>query len=523
MPTRVKRCLTAVAAGAIRRGSGARKLLQPLGSIILLLTATFAASGGEVWLKIGMMNRPDATDSVRVYASRAGAQVDPIELSKRLGVKWELEKGSGRLTLHLPMRSLIFSAGTPFVLAGDEVRQMPLPLTPPGSRILAPLEPLVALLAEFYSSELLYDPAEPRLLVAQSRCELFGLRYLEGSAETRVIIPSGKLFECRLDTLTGGVVSLFFPGGTLDTANLEFSSAQGLVADVEARQTAEGAQILLTPETGAWFDGLMMESDPPLYAVTFRTAISTQGPDEDDLKRLEEDRKRWALDVVVIDPGHGGRDPGAVGKKKLKEKEVTLDVGLRLRKALEKRGIKTVMTRDNDTFIELHRRTQIANSSGGKLFISLHCNASKDRKATGSETYFLAPAKNDRAMTVAMRENEVVRFEESRDQYRDLTEENYILLAMAQANFAIESQDLAAMVQSGASEGLASKDRGVDQAGFYVLVGASMPAVLFETEFISNLEIEKKLRDKSYRQKVADEICESVVEFLKTMKTKGSG
>lgn len=230
---------------------------------------------------------------------------------------------------------------------------------------------------------------------------------------------------------------------------------------------------------------------------------------------LKTDRDKWALDVVVIDAGHGGKDPGAVGPTKLKEKEVTLDVALRLDKALREKGIKTVLTRSKDEFIPLAERTSIANRSGGKLFVSLHCNAAKKRDAGGMETYFMAPTKSDRAMEVAMRENEVINYEESRDQYHDLTEENYILLAMAQATFTSESQELAGLMQDQVSKKIGLKNRGVDQAGFYVLIGASMPAVLFEMAFISNKAEEKKLKDKKFRQKLAEEIAESVVGFLK--------
>jgi len=235
---------------------------------------------------------------------------------------------------------------------------------------------------------------------------------------------------------------------------------------------------------------------------------------------LSADRDKWALDVVVIDPGHGGKDPGAIGTTKLKEKDVSLDVALRLDMALRSKGIKTVMTRSTDVFVPLAERTSIANRSGGKLFVSLHCNAAKSKKAGGVETYFLAPTKSDRAMEVAMRENEVIKYEESRDQYHDLTEENYILLAMAQAQFTTESQELAGMVQEQVSRRIGLKDRGVDQAGFYVLIGASMPAILFEMAFLSNKEEEKKLKDGKFRQKIADEIAETVIEFLRA-KSKG--
>ncbi len=485
---------------------------------VALYIWTVPVFGG--WMPIEWMNDPERVDSVRVILDGEALRVDLGELAKRLGIECRVDQAGGRIRLELPVRRLLFTAGTPFVLAEGELRQMPLALSPPGDGFLAPLEPLVALLAEYYPGELLYDPAAVKLLVAPPRHDLFGIRYVVEPGITRVILPAGKLLECRADSLPDGGARLFFPGGTVDSAAFNNQTAEGLVAGIQLRQTEDGVRLAFMPDSGAAFSGLEIESDPPLYVVKFSSKTAS-GLDSEARRRLEEERDRWALDVVVIDPGHGGKDPGAVGQTGLKEKDVVLDVSLRLRKALEKRGVRIVMTRETDVFIPLHERTKIANSSGGKLFISIHANANTSRRVHGIETYFLAPTKTDRAMKVALRENAVIRFEESRDQYVDLTEENYILLGMAQANFARESQSLAAILQDGVTEGMAMKDLGVDQAGFYVLIGASMPAVLFEMAFISNSAEEKQLRNKRFRQIMADEICQAVMEFLQQSRKEG--
>jgi len=286
-----------------------------------------------------------------------------------------------------------------------------------------------------------------------------------------------------------------------------------LIDKLDARRIRKGALITITPDSGASFSGFEKITDPPLYCVEF-SGRSGAGLDREARRRLEEEKDAWALDVVVIDPGHGGKDPGAIGPTGLYEKDVVLDVGLRLKRELEAKGVKTVITRDKDVFVPLRKRTQIANNSGGKLFVSLHCNAVRRGKAHGVETYFLAPAKTERAMEVALLENSVIKFEESQDQYQDLTEENYILLTMAQANFARESEQLAALVQDDISGGLAIKNRGVDQAGFYVLIGASMPSILVEMAFISSRSEEKKLRSGDFRQRLAEQICAAVLQFL---------
>jgi len=198
----------------------------------------------------------------------------------------------------------------------------------------------------------------------------------------------------------------------------------------------------------------------------------------------------WALDVIVLDPGHGGIDVGAEGVNGVYEKNVTLSIAQRLRTLLRAAmpNTKVVMTRDDDTFIELYRRGQIANEAGGKLFISIHCNSmpTKPHPARGCETYILRPGRNQDAARVAARENASIRFEKSQERYKGMTEDQLIVATMAQASFVRLSELLARHVQHEVSTATKLKNRGVNQAGFYVLVGSSMPNILFETAFLSN-------------------------------------
>ncbi len=231
---------------------------------------------------------------------------------------------------------------------------------------------------------------------------------------------------------------------------------------------------------------------------------------------IEDARDEWKINKVVIDPGHGGKDPGAIGITGIYEKDLTLRIGLMLRDILKKRtGIEVIMTRDDDTFIPLKERTTFANNVGGKLFISLHMNSAPSKRARGVETYILAPAETDRAKEVALKENSVIHYEDSQFDYVDLSEENYILLMMAQAQFSKESEEFAVLIQEKVSGRAGLKDRGVDQAGFFVLIGASMPAVLFEAGFISNAAEEKLFKSKDYCRKVADGLCDAIIEFIK--------
>ena len=231
---------------------------------------------------------------------------------------------------------------------------------------------------------------------------------------------------------------------------------------------------------------------------------------------LQNEKKKWEFKTIVIDAGHGGKDPGAVGYRGTKEKDIALDVAKRLEKKLSKNmNVKVIMTRDEDVFLRLSERTKIANDNKGSLFISIHTNAAEDRRASGFETFLIGLNKNEYAAKVAARENAVLELEGSAN--KDLSGEDLIQATMAQASFAEYSETFADLVQKEIKKRVQSKDRGVKQAGFVVLARASMPNVLVELGFISNPAEEKKLRSPQYREQLATAIYRAVEQYKKTL------
>ena len=230
---------------------------------------------------------------------------------------------------------------------------------------------------------------------------------------------------------------------------------------------------------------------------------------------LNEEKQKWKFDTIIIDPGHGGKDPGAVGYRGTKEKDIVLDVAKRLAKKIEKNSkTKVILTREEDIFIRLQDRTKFANSNEGDLFISIHTNAAKDRRASGFETFLIGPNKNEAAIKVAARENSALALEGFSG--KELTNEDLIKATIAQSAFAAKSEEFASLVQNEIKKRVQSKDRGVKQAGFYVLMGASMPNVLIELGFISNPNEEKKLNSSSYRDVLATSIYYAVLKYQKS-------
>ena len=222
---------------------------------------------------------------------------------------------------------------------------------------------------------------------------------------------------------------------------------------------------------------------------------------------------QWKLDAVVLDPGHGGADEGATGVSGVREKDITLAIALKTRGYLREMlpDVKVIMTRTTDTFIALDRRGQIANEAGGKLFISIHCNSmpAKPHPAHGFETYILRPGRNDEAIAVAERENAAVKFEKKTGK-APASEEQIIVATMAQAAFVRFSEKFAAIVQAEMKKATSLFPRGVNQAGFLVLVGASMPNVLFESAFLSNETDEKFIASEAGIAKTARALANAV-------------
>lgn len=216
---------------------------------------------------------------------------------------------------------------------------------------------------------------------------------------------------------------------------------------------------------------------------------------------------------VAVDPGHGGKDEGAKGQKGLKEKAVALELALALKDRLQKAGFDVILTREDDVFIPVWDRAKLANEAGADLFISLHLNAAKARSARGSEVFFLSLDAGDAdAAEVAEMENAGASTAPGPDSVVA-----GILDDMAQKAFLQDSEKLAVSVQNQLNRLGGIKERGVKQAPFAVLRSAAMPAILVETDFISNPKEEVKLRDPAFRKKVADAITQGVQKFFSSV------
>jgi len=198
-------------------------------------------------------------------------------------------------------------------------------------------------------------------------------------------------------------------------------------------------------------------------------------------------KDKMKFDVVVLDPGHGGHDPGSIGYRGVEEKGIVLDIAKKVGSYIKEYmpGVKVVYTRKEDKFVALEERGSIANRHEGDLFVSIHCNSHTTRQPNGVELYFLGLERSQSALEVMKRENQVVRPNNDTEQ-KELSQEELLVYELANSGYIATSEQIAGMMEYQLDERAQRRSRGVKQARFVVLYHASMPAVLVETGFISN-------------------------------------
>jgi N-acetylmuramoyl-L-alanine amidase len=233
------------------------------------------------------------------------------------------------------------------------------------------------------------------------------------------------------------------------------------------------------------------------------------------------------LKTVVIDPGHGGEDPGASGIK-TKEKDVVLAVGLKLGKLINEnlKDVKVIFTRDEDKFIPLHERAELANKNNADLFISIHANANTNHAVFGSETYAMGLHTNEKNMEVAKKENAVITYEKDYsvhyEGYDPNSAESFIIFTLMQNTHLGQSLEFAGYIQNKLEKSAERTSRGVKQAGFLVLWKTTMPSVLVETGYISNPEEEKFLNSDAGQSKLAMSIFKAFADYKNQIESKSA-
>lgn len=235
-----------------------------------------------------------------------------------------------------------------------------------------------------------------------------------------------------------------------------------------------------------------------------------------------ESEKKW---IIVIDPGHGGKDSGALGSFS-KEKNINLAIALKTGNYLEKylNNVKVIYTRKDDSTVDLLDRPKMANKNNADLFISIHANWAKSKNVAGAETFVMGHTKDQANLEVAMKENEVILLEDDYttkyEGFDPMSPESYIMFTLMQNVYLEQSTQLAAKIQQQFNTRVNRKDRGVKQAGFWVLFNTTMPSVLIETGFITNTEEEKYLNSEQGQDYLASAIFRACRDYINEIDLK---
>lgn len=371
------------------------------------------------------------------------------------------------------------------------------------------------LLAEGLGGQLVRDAARPG-------------RYRLEIGAIGIDLEQGVALAIVADDTLPLVAEVFRKGGNVYVpialaADLLPRLKTGVLFDAEKREIRRFAPVVASRRTPT-SRGTSGNAPPAARADTERVTDRSE-------VRVGETRTGTRQRIVVVDAGHGGPDNGMSGPigggPKVFEKNITLAVSKQLRRALESRGVKVIMTRTTDTLIALSDRGKIANEAKGDLFVSVHVNAANPRwqnpgGARGYETYFLAEAKTEDERRVAAMENEAVRFETSVDVNRD-DPLGFIMRDMAQNEHLRESARLAQLVQSGMRAVHPGPSRGVKQAGFRVLVTAFMPAVLVEIGFGTNASEAAYMTSPEKQEELAARLADAIVRYLAEYERKVGG
>ena len=452
-------------------------------------------------------------NELKVLDNTKASYVSAKDLSKVLTSRSPyVNKERKKMVLYFSDTRIKITSNSSFVLVDEEVYHMPIHAKDVGDDIFLPAVPIFNILKQTVLPGLSYDPIKQRLDIDVIEFNITDLNIEQKANGTILTVYTREQFnDGHISSFEhdNGWFYITVQDGIVDTTKINKSDTRGVIAKVTANQFAQSAQLAFRLRSEIIGYEVFQSSDPNAIVITLRT------PFDKSADRIRKLRNRWQLDIVVLDAGHGGKDGGTIGKSGTREKDIVLDITKRLGMLLEKKtNIKVVYTREEDVFIPLWKRTNKANVSNGKIFVSIHANGNPNRTARGFDVFLLNESKSDDAIELASRENAVIKLEEhSGDRYKELTGENLIMATMAQSMFIMESEVLADLIQDELGNRLDSPNRGVKQAGFMVLIGASMPNVLIETGFLSNPTDEKRLKQSSYRQKIAEGIFSAIVKF----------
>jgi len=412
-----------------------------------------------------------------------------------------------------------FIIDSPYISCNDSLYNIVFPAILQKGKLFLPAETFIPLFNQTNFQKITWDKDHNSINVNSEYFNITDISFTEKTNGLLIELFLTSAMAYDVFITEGNWINISVRNGIINSPRIESRRNPRFMYELKTHQQQENGQISirLKRKIDKWHHKI--QNDPPRLQISI-TDVNFRLADDEKPAEIGPDNK---IDVIVIDPGHGGDQYGAIGQNKTREKDVALDIAKELAKIIRKdKQFKVIMTRDRDKTVSLEERAKIANDASCDLFISIHANSSPKKHIRGWNVFFLAQARNDSARAVAQFENSAF----LRDNvFNDDPSENDIdpilgiLSEMIMTEFQVESHDFAMMVDREFRRNINTPARGVDQAGFFVLNRVYAPSVLLETGFISNAQEEKLLNNKKYRKEVA----QSVYDAIKRFKAKYEG
>lgn len=542
--------------------------LQNRARVALLLGATllFTAARAAEDVSVVVSGKPYGT--VPAYVVGPERFLSAKEAGGMYGAQVYWYPVSGRVQMTLRGRSAQFFVNSDEARLGDKMVQLPQPVMLRSSQAWIPLKFLMSeTWASWAGAETAYD-AKTLILSVDKRSSLGPARWYSYRGYTRVALDLDSRLQYSVAARGVGGLEISIPFGTVDRPDTE-KIDDGVISSIQLTQGPKAAKLAIRFASSGlkWkvrelsgprriaidvFEGEVVEpadeartagqaaakseamgsapqgAPSPEAQVVEKAAAEAAKPEpppsqlpppvaEPPKSAVQAAPVQAAIVArrkIVVDAGHGGKDPGARGRRGIEEKDIALLAAKELAALLEEEPrFDVVLTRSDDTFLELSERTSVANTAGADLFISLHCNAASNRSKDGFEVYFLSEKASDpEAERLTELENSVVELEGK--SHREI-EAELLLGELAKTEFVNESSTLATLVARAVERRVDIPNRGVKQAGFYVLRGTHAPAILFEMAFLTNSKDETRLHSKRFRRKMIDGIYAGVRDYAK--------
>jgi N-acetylmuramoyl-L-alanine amidase len=437
--------------------------------------------------------------------------------------------GNRKLVLRIGARRYLFTIDTRVVMVDETPVMLRVPVRYADGAVMVPLEFITDILAPRAAEKIALDRTRLLLSIGVPEYNVTGIGISDDRAGTRASLELAEELLYHIDSETPGLLRLKIYGGRLDPVQFSIPEGKGLLNRVRAEQMEHDAYLFFDVKTSVKRYKVEFETAGAdgrgsgarrLVLFLERGALPEIPPADFAGKKMVEMLAEGARRAIVepmrtiaVDPGHGGTNTGRVSRSGVMEKDVNLAIALGLRdRLMQELGVDVVMTRTEDVDVSFEDRVEAANTARAQLFISIHCNGWYTPDAQGFEVFFLAPARTADEERLAREENTAGRIAAGAPD-ESAADIDFILWDMAQNEYINESSDLAEMIQREMAKTLSIRNRGVKQAGLYVLRGLAMPGVLVETAFLSNPKEERLLQSVEFRDRVVEAIVGAVRAF----------